>query len=76
MPAYSSFAIFAMYKNWYKIQGFDPLPFQRVPLCTILKSPFLAMDSKNFLKAPSVPIYANFEKGVRAEKKQVLVKIF
>ena len=76
MPAYSSFAFFARYKNWYKIQGFDPLPTQRAPLCTILRSPYLAMDPKKFLKAPSMPIYANFEKGVRAEKKRVLVKIF
>ena len=41
--------------------GFDPLPTQRVPLCTILKFPFLVTHSKNFLKAPLVPIYINLK---------------
>ena len=43
--------------------GFDYLPTQRVPLCTILRYSFLAMDPKIFLKAPWVPIYTNFEGG-------------
>ena len=50
------------------LQGFDPLPTQRVPLCTILRYPFLVMDPKIFLKAPLEALYTNFEEGVRAEK--------
>ena len=46
-------------------QGFDPLPTQRVPLCTVLRYPFLVADPKTFLKAPT-----SFEGGVRAEKTQ------
>ena len=42
-------------------QGFDPLLTHRVPLCTILRHPFLVTDPKNFLKAPSAPVYTNFE---------------
>ena len=38
------------------------------PLCTILRYPFLVRDRKIFLKAPSAPIYTNFEGGARAEK--------
>ena len=36
-------------------------------LCTILRYPFLATDSKILLKDPSVPIHTNFEGGGRAE---------
>ena len=46
-------------------QEFDPLPTQRVPLCTILRYPVLVIDPKKFLKAP---IYTNFEGGSRAKK--------
>ena len=42
-------------------QGFDPLPTQRLPLCTIFRYPYLVMDPKFFLKAPSAQIYTNFE---------------
>ena len=34
------------------------------------------MDPKNFLRAPLVPIYTNFEGAARAEKIDFLVKIF
>ena len=37
-------------------QGFDPLPTQRVPLCTILRHPFLVTYPKNFIKATWTPI--------------------
>ena len=47
----------------FLFQGFDPLPTQRVPLCTILRYPFLLTDPKSFLKAPLAPIYTNFERG-------------
>ena len=41
-------------------QGFEPLPTEMVPLCTILGYSYLVTDPKNFLRAP---------KGrVRAEK--------
>ena len=57
-------------------QGFDPLPTQRVPLCTILRYPYLVTNRKIFLKAPLAPIYTNFEGGARAKKQRVfLVKI-
>ena len=48
-------------------QGFDPLPTQSVPLCTILRYPFFVTNPKNFFKAPRAPIYTNFE-GERAPK--------
>ena len=51
-------------------QGFDPLPTQRVPLCTILRHPYLMTDHKTFLKVPLAPIYTNFE-GERAPKKAI-----
>ena len=57
-------------------QGFDPLPTQRVPLCTILRYPYLVTDPKIFLKAPWAPIYTKFEGGARAEKTQFLAKFF
>ena len=57
-------------------QGFDPLPTQRVPLCTILKYPYLVTEPKIFLKAPLTPICTNFEGEARAEKRVFLVKIF
>ena len=44
-----------------------PRPIQRVPLCTILRYPFLVMDPKNFLW----PMYFNFEGGARAEKTRI-----
>ena len=50
------------------LQGFDPLPTQRVPLCTILRYPFWETDPKIFLKAPLAPIYTNFQGGARAQK--------
>ena len=40
------------------------------PFCTILRYPFLLKEPKYFLKAPSVPIYSNFEEGERAGKAQ------
>ena len=50
-------------------QGFEPLPTQRVSLCTIFQYPFLVMD-------PLAPIYTNFE-GERAPKQRAfLVKVF
>ena len=48
-------------------QGCDCLPTTRIPLCTILRYPFLP---KTFLKAPSAPIYVNFGVGARTEKMQ------
>ena len=41
-------------------QGFELLPTQRVPLCTILRYPFLMTNPKIFLKAHWAPIYTNF----------------
>ena len=51
-------------------QGFDPLPTQRVPRCTILRSRthFRRTDPKTFIKAPLAPKYNNFAKVARAEK--------
>ena len=50
-------------------QGFDPLPTQRAPLCTILRYSCLTdgcltclADFKNFLSAPLAPNYTNFPK--------------
>ena len=42
-------------------QGFDPLPTQRVPLCAILRYPYLLTDHTNVLRAPLAPVYTNFE---------------
>ena len=56
-------------------QGFDPLPTQRVPLCTILRYPFLVTDTETFIKAPMAPIYTNFEGEARQKKPDYLVKI-
>ena len=36
----------------------------------------MVSDLKIFLKAPLAPIYTNFEGGVRAKKRNFLVKIF
>ena len=52
-------------------QEFDPLPTQRVPLCTILRYPYLVTDPKHFLKAPLAPIYTYFE-GERVPKKRLI----
>ena len=57
-------------------EGFDPLPTQRVPLCTILRYPFLVTDPKNFLRTPLAPIYFNFEWGTRAKKKALFLVTF
>ena len=51
----------------------DPLPTQRVPLCTILKCPFLAKDPKIFLKALLASIYIDFEVGTRAKKNVIFL---
>ena len=56
----------------FALQEFDPLPTQRVPLCTILRYPFLVTDPKIFLKEP---IYTYF-KGERAPKKRVFLSKF
>ena len=52
-------------------QDIDPLPTQRVPLCTILRYSFLVID-------PLAPIYTNFEGGGSARRKNqnILVQIF
>ena len=52
--------------------GIRPLTTQRVPLCTILRQQCLVTDPKNFLRAPSAPIYSNFERGARAEKARLI----
>ena len=57
-------------------QGFEPLPTQSVPLCTILRYHFLATDPKNSLNAASAPIYSKLEDGARAKKRNFLVNIF
>ena len=59
-------------------QGFQPQGCRpdESPLCTILRYLFLVTDPKTFLKAPSAPIYTNFEGGSRAKKRNFLVKIF
>ena len=54
----------------------DSTPFRPYRPCTILRYPFLVTDPKIFLKAPSVPIYTNFEGGLHAEKTQFFGKIF
>ena len=59
------------------LQGFDPLPTERVPFELFSDIHFWQTDLKYFLKAHSTPIYANFEGGTRAEKKRdFLVEIF
>ena len=45
-------------------------------ICTILRHPYLVTDPKNFLKAPSKPIYINFEGGARAKKTRCFGQIF
>ena len=50
------------------LHGFDPLPTQRIPHCTILKYSILVTDPKKFQKAPLAPIYNNFKRGARAKK--------
>ena len=59
-------------------QGFDPLPTQRVPLCTMLRYPYSVTDPKKFLKAPSATIYTKFEGGGGGapKKRDFFVKIF
>ena len=57
-------------------QEYDPLPTQRVPLCTILRYPFLVRNPKIVLKAVRRQ-YILILKGERAPKKRdFLVKIF
>ena len=50
-------------------EGFDSLPTQTVPLCTILRYPFLVTDPKTFLKAPRRQ-YILILRGERAPKKR------
>ena len=51
------------------LQGFETtLPTQTVPLCTTLRNPFLVTHPKTFLKAPSAPLYTNFEMRADAKK--------
>ena len=57
-------------------QGFDPLPTQRAPLCTILRYSNLVTDPKNFLKVPLAPIYTYFERERAPKKRNFFVKIF
>ena len=57
-------------------QGFDPLPTQRVPLCTILRYPYLVTDPKKFLKAPLAQIHTIFWGGARAKKTRFLCQSF
>ena len=56
-------------------QGFDPLPTQSVPLCKILRYPYLVTDLKSSQKSPLAPKYTNFEVGAGAENTRFLVKI-
>ena len=55
-------------------EGFDTVPTQRVPLCTILRNPFLVTGPKNVLKVPLSRIYTYFEGGARGEKTPNLAK--
>ena len=57
-------------------QGFDPSQPKESPVCTVLRYPCLVTDPKNFLKAPLAPIYNNFEREARAEKRNFLVNNF
>ena len=52
------------------LQGFYPLPTQRVTLGTILKYPFLAMGPKNFMRAPFAPVRTNLD-GKRTPKNAI-----
>ena len=45
------------------------------PLCYILRYPFLVTDTKIIQKAPSAPIYINFDGGARTKKHDVLLCI-
>ena len=51
--------------------GFDPLPTQWVPLCTILRYPFLANVPKSF---PLAPIFLRVKHAPK--KRDFLVNIF
>ena len=48
--------------------GIRPPANPKGPPFSILKYPFLVTDPKILLKASLAPIYANFERGARAEK--------
>ena len=50
-------------------QRFEPLPIQKVRLCTIWRYQLLAMGPKKLLKAPLAPIYSKFKGGARRKKK-------
>ena len=52
-------------------QGFDLQPTQRVPLWYFFRFHFWPTDPKIFLKAPSSPIYTNFE-GERVPKNNAI----
>ena len=47
-------------------QEFEPLLTQRVPLCPILRNPFLLTDPKNCLQTPAAPKYTTFEVAARS----------
>ena len=53
------------------LQGFDPLPTQRLPLCTILRYPLLATDPKHFLKTPSHQCIVVLKGSRRQKKKRI-----
>ena len=55
-------------------QGFDPLPNQRVPLCTVLRYPFWMINPKIFQRTPLAPIYTYFEGDPK--KRNFLVNFF
>ena len=57
-------------------QGFDPLPTQRAPFVIFWKIQFWMSDMKTFLKAPSAPIYDNFEGGARRKNAIFCSKVF
>ena len=44
---------------------------EAIPLCIILKYPYLVTDTKSFLKAPSAPMFSKFERGARAKKNAI-----
>ena len=52
-------------------QEFDPLPTQRIPLCTSLRYLYLVTNPKFFNKALLALIYSNFE-GERTPKKNAI----
>ena len=58
------------------LRGSTPGRPKGSPLCNILRYPYLATNTKNFLKAPLAPIYTNFEGRVRAKKRNFLVNSF